>query len=85
MIMVIGGAEGILKLRSVAKSNDWDKSLVTLDTIIGKVSKVIICSINQIFKEVYFKKIIPIADSAEAAIHKVDSILKGRKEEKKNI
>ena len=52
----------------------------TQDKIHGKVGRVITGSISQIFKELDFKKIIPVADSEEDAIERADNILNGRKE-----
>lgn len=55
----------------------------TRDKIFGKVGKVVIGSINDIFDKVNYRKIIPIAKSKEEAIKKAKEILNKNKKHKK--
>ena len=52
----------------------------TGDIIKGKIGKVITGSVEHIFKEIDFRKIIPVAKSEEKALTEIDNIFEGRKE-----
>ena len=57
----------------------------TKDKIFGKIGKVVIGSMNNIFDKVNYKKIIPIAKSRQESIKKAKEILNKKKQHKKYI
>lgn len=52
----------------------------TGDKIKGRVGAIVIGSIHHIFDEIPYKNIIPVVESQEEAIQRVDNIFNGRRE-----